>query len=72
MSLAHERIGQSSRSSHLPNFDHLVIEAFAKHLADPNNVMETNKQYSNLPQVSRLFWRHSIEGHAGSRTLVKT
>ena len=72
MSLAHERVGQSSRSSHLPNFDHFVIEAFAKHLADPNNVTEADEQYGDQPQVSRLFWRHSIEGPAGSRKLVKT
>jgi hypothetical protein len=46
MRLIHDQeISLNSRSSHLPNFNHLVIEAFAKHLAEFNEVSEANKLY---------------------------
>jgi hypothetical protein len=38
-----QEISLNSRSGHLPNFNHLVIEAFAKHLAGLNDVSEANK-----------------------------
>lgn len=36
-------ISLNLRSSHLPNFNHLVIEAFAKHLVCLYNVLEENE-----------------------------
>jgi hypothetical protein len=36
-------ITQNSRSSHFPDFNHLVIKAFAKHLASLNDVYEASR-----------------------------
>jgi hypothetical protein len=47
-----QEISLNSRSSHLPDFNYLIIEAFTKHLADLNDVSEANKQYfTNLEYV---------------------
>jgi hypothetical protein len=46
MRLTHERISLNSRSSHLPDFDHLVIKTFAKHLSDLNDGSVTSEYHS--------------------------
>lgn len=53
MRLVHDQeVSLNSRSSHLPNFNHLVIKAFAKHLVGRNDVSEANKQYfTNLEYI---------------------